>query len=158
MSVQEVLQFLKRKSKPIEDVGYGMVTKSTQPDKQYTFGLLYKATNEPESPVLDAHNEWVTGDVLQDSQWSYVKSGDRRIWLQHKLQGAVVLGEWVDIVTWPFEVKMALTTPGGGTHKASIPPNSVFMGVLWNSVGWDLVKRGLIRGFSLGGMARRKRN
>ena len=139
------------------DIGYSLVTKATQPAKQYTFGVLYKATNNPNRPLLDAHKDWATGDTLQSSQWAYVKKGDRRIWLQHKLRGAIVLGEWVDICVWPQEVSTSLSLPDGTTHKATVPANSVWMGVLWNSTGWQMVKAGEIRGFSLGGFTKRRR-
>jgi len=129
-------------------------------EKHYTFGILYKATDEQlEDPDFDAHGEAVTGDVLQDAQWQYVRSNDRNIYLQHGLVtgGMKVIGEWVDIVSWPFEVTIKMKLPGGSAKTHVIPANSVFMGVVWNELGWKLIKAGKLRGYSMGGVARRKK-
>ena len=131
------------------------VTKATK-ENQYTFGVMYKATNQRSDPELDAHDEFVTAEKLQESQWEYVKTGDRTIYRQHGLTGLQVLGEWVDIVSWPEEVKATLTLPGAAPRNTTIPANSVWMGILWTNEGWSLVKSGLIRGLSMGGSAKRR--
>jgi hypothetical protein len=129
-----------------------------QVEKKYTFGVAYLATNVPGDPELDSHKEFITAEELQDGQWDYVKSGDRSIYLQHGMTGSITkIGEWVDIVAWPFEASVELTLPGRPTIKRDIPANSVWIGVLWNDVGWPLVKSGKIRGLSIGGMAKRRR-
>ena len=154
-NIKHILEFIREHK---VDVGYGIMEKSANEDKKYTFGVCYKATNNPDQPLLDAHNEWVTGDILQESQWGYVKKGNRDIHLQHGMTGqSTKIGEWVDIVTWPQEVVMEFKLPDGSIRKGRIPANSVFMGILWTDQGWALVKSGKIRGISLGGMARRKR-
>jgi uracil-DNA glycosylase family 4 len=128
-------------------------------EKRYTFGILYKATDDQlKDPEFDAHNEAVTADTLQNSQWNYVRSNDRNIYLQHGLVtgSMTTIGEWVDIVSWPFETKIDMDLPTGEHVTHVIPANSVFMGVVWNDLGWRLVKEGKIRGYSMGGWARRK--
>jgi hypothetical protein len=137
------------------DVGYEVIKSAG--DKQYTFGVMYKATNDRRNPVEDAHREWATADELQGAQWDYVRSGDRSIQLQHGIMGFMKIGEWVDIVAWPKEETVTLTVPGEAPVETTIPANSVWMGVLWNDDGWKLVQQGKIRGFSMGGMARRRR-
>lgn len=138
-----------------ELLGMDVLQKATVADKQYTFGVLYKATNKPADPELDAHREFVEADQLQAGQWEYAKTGDRRIYLQHGVMGVVPIGEWVDLVSWPWEVEAEFTLPDGSPRKSVIPANSVWMGTLWNETGWRLVKTGRIRGFSMGGFARR---
>jgi hypothetical protein len=125
-------------------------------EEQYTFGVCYKATNMPRDPELDAHDEFIMADELQKGQWGYVQAGDRRIYLQHGAAGIIPVGEWVDIVAWPWEVTTKLTLPDGKSKETTIPANSVWMGVLWNDAGWRLVKSGQIRGLSMGGFAKRK--
>lgn len=128
----------------------------TDEDKQYTFGVMYKATEDKDDPELDAHDEFVMADLLQEAQWNYVKRGDRGIYLQHGFLGFKQIGEWVDIVAWPYEVEVELVLPGRAAKKTTIPANSVWMGVLWTDEGWKQVRAGKIRGFSMGGMASRE--
>jgi hypothetical protein len=137
------------------DLGYEVV--KSAPELKYTFGVMYKATNDRDQPIEDAHREWATADELQGSQWEYVKSGDRSIQLQHGIMGFMKIGEWVDIVAWPKEETVTLTVPGQDPVQSVIPANSIYMGVLWNDQGWQLVKQGRIRGLSMGGLARRRR-
>ncbi len=133
----------------------GMDVTEKAADEQYTFGVVYKATESKKSPELDAHREYIISEDLQKAAWGYVKTGDRRVYLQHGVQGIIPLGEWVDLVTWPYEVTTELKLPGQKAKKTMIPAGSVWMGVLWNDMGWDLVKAGQIRGFSLGGFQKK---
>lgn len=143
-------------SETMEAMDFDLIVTKAARERQYTFGVMYKATNERRSPELDAHDEFVTADKLQESQWGYVKTGDRTIYRQHGLTGLQILGEWVDIVSWPEEVKATLTLPGEPPRKTTIPANSIWMGILWSNEGWKLVKSGLIRGLSMGGTAKRR--
>lgn len=138
-----------------QDLDYGVMAKSAE--RQYTFGVVYSPSADLTSPIFDAHNEFIDTDLLQTGQWDYVRSGDRNIYLQHGLLGSIqVIGEWVDIVTWPFPVEISLFLPTGERRTVSVPAGSVWMGVVWNDIGWPLVKSGQIRGFSMGGFAARK--
>ena len=144
------MQFDSDDKAALVSLGMSVVTKAK--DKQYTFGVVYKATEDKNDPDLDAHQEFIIADDLQTAQWGYVQTGDRRIYLQHGAQGIIPIGEYVDIVTWPYEVEVELTLPNQTKkNKTMIPAGSVWMGVIWNDTGWPLVRDGLIRGFSLGG-------
>ena len=61
----------------------------------------------------------------------------------------------VEILTWPMPIQTSLTVPGETVHKVEFPPETPFMGVVWESWAWDLVKAGQLRGYSIGGQARR---
>ena len=112
---------------------------------RYTLGPWYV----PE--VTDAHGEWTDADELQQALWSYVKAGDRRIRLQHDRD--VVAGEWVEAVSWPFDVQVPLTLPDEQDRTYLFKAGTVFLGVIWEPWAWDRVKAGEIRGFSIGGEA-----
>ena len=101
----------------------------------------------------DAHGEWTDADTLQKAAWGYVESGDRRIRLQHDT--TVVAGEWVEAVTWPFEVSLPMTMADGSRQVQTFPPNTVFLGVVWEPWAWSRVVSGEINGFSIGGQADR---
>lgn len=131
----------------------GPVVKSIDA-KRYTLGPMYLAS--PDNPTLkdlDAHGEFVTRDDLQSAVWDYVRSGDRSLRLQHT--DGTSIGEWVEIMAWPTESEFPLTLPTGEVVTKRFPAGTVFMGAVWNDVGWDLVIKGKLRAYSLGGTAQR---
>ncbi len=122
--------------------------------KRYTMAPLYPAS--PESPTaahLDAHGDFATADDLQKAVWDYVRKGDRTIRDQHR--DGTAIGECVEIMSWPYEVTVPMTTAAGTTVQKSFAAGTVFLGVVWNELGWSDVVKGVKRGYSLGGMATR---
>lgn len=116
-------------------------------DKKFTLGPLYIPN------TLDAHSEWTDEEELQTAIWEYVRAGNRNIHLQHNRD--VVAGEWVEIMTFPYELSVPMSKASGDTENFTYPKNTVFMGVLWKDWAWDLVKSGKLRGYSIGGKAKR---
>jgi hypothetical protein len=112
-------------------------------ERRFTLGPWYVPDSE------DAHGEWTDADELQAGLWNYVRKGDRRIRLQHNTE--IVAGEWLEALTWPYDVEVPLTKSNGMTESVKFPAGTVFMGVQWESWAWELVKAGQIRGFSMGG-------
>ena len=84
--------------------------------------------------------------------WDWVRKGDRTIYLQHSDKAA---GEMVELLTWPFPIEASLSVPGQGVTKYTFPANTPYLGVIWEEWAWDLVKAGQLRGYSIGGTARR---
>ena len=113
-------------------------------EKRFTLGPWYIPNR------LDAHNEWTDSDELQAGLWEYVRKGDRGIRLQHNRD--IVAGEWVEAMQMPVPVKMRKHADGG---EVEYPEGTVFLGVVWKPWAWDLVKKGKIRGFSIGGSSGR---
>ena len=101
----------------------------------------------------DAHEEWTDPDELQKALWDYVSSGDRAIRLQHNTD--VVAGEWVEAMTMPFPVTMPMRKADGKIDHVEYPAGTVFLGVRWDDWAWDMVKKGEITGYSIGGSAER---
>jgi hypothetical protein len=119
-------------------------------EKRYTLGPMYVPNS------LDAQGEWTDDDELQQAVWRYVRSGDRRIRLQHNRD--IVAGEWVECMAWPYEVAVPMLQPEGLATEVDVttfPKNTVFLGVVWEPWAWALVKSGALRGFSIGGNAAR---
>lgn len=148
---ETALDVYRRKSDPVD-----MMIQKQDAEKRYTFGLLYKASPSELEPEVDAHGEFITATVLEEAIWDYVRRGDRRIFLQHMAEGMQPVGEWVNIVTWPYDQEVVMRLPNGQVNKTIIPAGSVWMGMIWNAEGWKLVKSSQVRGLSMGGMARRK--
>ena len=116
-------------------------------ERQFTLGPMYIPN------TMDAHNEWTDDEELQQAVWKYVQSGDRRIRLQHNRD--VVAGEWVEIMTLPYPTQVPMLKADGTTEPINFPKNTVFLGVIWDDWAWDKIKKGEIRGYSIGGRAER---
>ena len=115
-------------------------------EERYTLGPVYVPGR------IDGHGEFIDAPTLQKAIWEWVRSGDRTIYLQHSEKAA---GEMVEILTWPMPISTNLELPGEEIRKVEFPPETPFMGVVWESWAWDLVKAGQLRGYSIGGKARR---
>jgi hypothetical protein len=116
-------------------------------ERRFTLGPMYVPNQE------DAHGEWTDDNELQMALWDYVRSGDRRIRLQHNRD--VVAGEWTEVLTWPFEIEVPMLKADGSTELVKYPQNTVFMGIVWEPWAWNMVKEGKLRGLSIGGKAQR---
>lgn len=112
-------------------------------ERRFTLGPMYVPD------FLDAHGEWTDPDELQRALWDYVKAGDRRIRLQHNRE--IVAGEWVEAMTWPYPVTVPMYKATGELTEYTYPAGTVFLGVQWETWAWELVKRGDLRGYSIGG-------
>lgn len=122
----------------------GMIAKAAE--HRYTLGPAYVPDRE------DAHGEFTDSATLQKAMWEWVRKGDRTIYLQHSEKPA---GEMVELLTLPFPLEASLTVPNQGVTKFQFPANTPFLGVIWEPWAWDLVKSGQLRGYSIGGSARR---
>lgn len=116
-------------------------------EARFTLGPWYIPNME------DAHGEWTDAAELQAALWEYVRCGDRRIRLQHNVD--VVAGEWVEAMTWPYEVTVPMMLPDGASRDMTFPKDTVFLGVQWEPWAWELVKTGRVLGYSIGGSADR---
>jgi hypothetical protein len=116
-------------------------------DKRYTLGAMYIPDR------LDAHNEWTDAEELQRAVWDYVRSNDRRIRLQHNRE--TIAGEWVEVMSFPYELTVPITTPSGIMVNHTYPANTVFLGVIWEEWAWEKIQNGEILGYSIGGRAER---
>lgn len=117
-------------------------------ERRFTLGPWYVPN------MLDAHGEWTDDSELQSALWDYVRKGNREIRLQHTPDTKA--GEWVEALTWPFPVEVPMTSPeSGAVTRKRFPAGTVFLGVQWEPWAWEMVKRGEIRGYSIGGAAER---
>jgi hypothetical protein len=124
----------------------GVLPLAKQSEHRYTLGPVYVPD------VEDAHGEFTDSTTLQKALWDWVRKGDRRIFIQHSEK---VAGEMVEALTWPFPIEADLEVPNQGVTKQVFPADTPFLGVVWEDWAWDLVKAGELRGYSIGGRARR---
>jgi hypothetical protein len=151
-NIDEITPELARKAFPVafnevaKSIGSYEVSKA-EGEKRYTLGAMYIPDR------LDAHNEWTDAEELQRAVWDYVRSNDRRIRLQHNRD--IVAGEWVEVMAFPYELTVPITTPTGIMVNHTYPANTVFLGVIWEEWAWEKIQRGEILGYSIGGRAER---
>lgn len=118
-------------------------------EKRFSYAPMYMPGR------MDAHDEFVkSADDLQEAAWEYVRKtgADRTIYLQHIDKPA---GEWVEITSWPYDVEAPMKMPDGRVRKAKLPAGTVYMGVIWEPWAYEMVKKGKLLGFSMGGWAKR---
>lgn len=125
---------------------FSSVSKAIDEEERYTFSPWYV----PDS--LDAHDEWSDRKEVQQAFWNYLSQDNRDIRLQHNTD--IVAGEWVEGATWPFEVTVPVKHPEGDTEY-TFPAGTPFLGIVWQPWAWELIKKGDIRGLSIGGTANR---
>ena len=124
----------------------GTVPVTKADEQRFTLGPVYVPG------VEDAHGEFTDKETLQKALWDWMRAGDRTIYLQHSEKPA---GEMVEMLTWPMPIETALAVPGQGITKYAFPPDTPFMGVVWEPWAWKMVKAGELRGYSIGGKAQR---
>lgn len=149
-TVEDAFAGLSTKSteSPTEALSYA-VTKSSD-ERRYTLGPLYAPDRK------DAHGEWTDADTLQSAVWDYVRESSatgRRLNLQHGDFGDITVGEWVEVMAWPYEHEITLKQSDGTEVTQTMPAGTVYLGVVWDEAAWPEVKKGNLSGYSLGGMA-----
>jgi len=116
--------------------------------RRFTLGPLYVPDN------LDSQDEWTDPDTLQGAVWEWVRSGDRRVYLQHDRDTGV--GEWVEVMTLPEPWETTLRDgEGNEMGRVEFPSGTVMLGVVWTKEAWPLVRDNKLRGYSMGGASRR---
>ena len=131
--------------------GEGTPVLKAEGERRFTLGPFYVPDKN------DAHNEWVSGEDLREGIWKYMRKGKRDVFLQHTRERA---GEYVELMSWPYEHEVELWHPGmakdrSDVKKATMPANTAYMGVIWEPWAWERVKKGELRGLSMGGSAQR---
>lgn len=120
-------------------------------EERYTFGPLYAPSRK------DAHGEFTDAETLQKAVWEYVQESaedGRRIRLQHDdSEDPVTVGEWLEVVAWPYETTVKMTVPGEAERELVMPAGTVYLGVKWDEDAWDAIKSRKLTGYSMGGKA-----
>lgn len=117
----------------------------SDPDERYVFGPLYQPYK------LDAHLEWTDPDELRKSLHGFMR-GPREVRLQHSSH---VIGEAVEGFSSPWALPVELSLPTGESSTITLPAGTTYMGAIIKPQFWPLYKRGLLRGWSMGGLAGR---
>ncbi len=118
-------------------------------EQRYTLGIAYPAMKTDVAVAQDGHRDFVSAEALEKCAWSWMAK-NRDIGLFHQ-DGTEGHGTVVESYIWradPWVIKAA-----DGTQTVNL--GDWLLGVQWDDHGWDLVKAGLVRGWSPEGRARR---
>ncbi len=114
-------------------------------EQRYTLGLVYPAKE------VDFHGDTMSTEELEKSAWSVMSKGGVKIGLMHR-PGTAGAGTAVESYIYRGPVWKMKDVSG---EEQTIDPGDWLMGVVWNEEGWQAVKSGEIKGYSLQGIARK---
>ena len=115
-------------------------------EKRFTSGALYNSFDESNPDLQD---EFVDREELQESIWTWMRRGDRRVFDSHDVTKQI--GEVVELAVLPFDVAWKVSLPGEPDRELSLQAGAPIVGIVWEPSAWEDVKNGRIRGYSWGG-------
>lgn len=123
-----------------------------QEEKRYTLGLAYPALVAP-GKGADGFNDFISEEALERAAWEWMTKS-RQIGLFHQdgLDGQATVVEsyiWRG-PTWTVQSPVDNST-------VAIKSGDWMLGTVWNKEGWELVKAGLVQGWSPEGGAQRSK-
>ena len=132
---------------PLDKSGFVPVMKAEE--QKYTLGVVYPAKE------VDFHGDTMTPEELEKTAWNFMgKDGmASRVGLMHR-PGTAGAGRVVESYIYrgpKWEQKAA-----GDVAPQMVEPGDWLLGVVWNDEGWQAVKSGQIKGYSLQGLARKE--
>jgi len=119
--------------------------------QRYTLGLAYPALRPDVAIARDGHRDFCAPEALEKCAWEYM-TRYREVGMFHKEQ-TTGAAEVVESYIWRAP-DWTISSPMDGTQVV-IKAGDWLLGTVWDTEGWDLVQKGLIRGFSPQGGARR---
>jgi hypothetical protein len=107
---------------------------------------------------VDAHNEHVNAQELEDAVMKFAESGDKTLHLMHDDFGAdKTVGTIVACFTWPQDATVEMTQADGSVVKHLFPAGTAWAWCRFTKAAWPKVLDGTLGGLSMGGRALRSR-
>ncbi len=120
-------------------------------ESRYTLGVAYPAMRPDVTIAADGHRDFVGPDVLEKTAWAWM-SQHRDVNLFH--QGGTS-GHAQVVESYIYRgPDWTVSSPVDGLPYV-VKSGDWLLGTIWDTYGWDLVKAGLVRGWSPEGGARR---
>jgi Putative phage serine protease XkdF len=120
-----------------------------QDEQRYTLGVAYPAMKADVAVAADGHIDFVSPEVLEKTAWAWMTE-HRNIGLFHK---AGTEGHATVVESYIYRGPDWHNEIAGETHV--IKAGDWMLGTVWDEYGWQLVKAGLVNGWSPQGGARR---
>ncbi|MBX5477157.1 MAG: hypothetical protein IRZ18_08570 [Clostridia bacterium] len=122
-----------------EDSARYTVMKAAE-EQHYTLGIAYPADR------IDAHGEFTSAEELERTAWHWMAE-HRLIGIQHE-DGTT--GHGVPVESYIYR------GPDWEINGQTVRAGDWLLGVVWDDTAWDLIKRGVLKGYSIQGEAERK--
>lgn len=122
----------------------------SQDERRYTLGIAYPAMRADKAVAADGHRDFVSAEALEKTAWAFLKTGGVNMLHQDGTDGHAEICESYIYrgPDWNF------TSPVDGKEYA-VKEGDWMLGTVWDQEGWQMVKAGIINGFSPEGGARR---
>lgn len=136
---------------PAEKTAAVVVLKAAA-ERRFTLGVAYPA-NKPDVVVAaDGHRDFASPDALEKTAWEWM-SKHRDVNLFHR---ADTSGHATVVESYIYRgPDWRITSPVDGQAYV-VKAGDWLLGTIWDEPGWELVKRGLVNGWSPEGGARRR--
>jgi hypothetical protein len=120
-------------------------------ERRYTLGVSYPAMRTDVSVAADGHRDFVSAETLEKTAWEWMtKHRDVGMFHRKGTEGHATVVESY-IYRGP---DWTVPSPVDGNDYV-VKAGDWMLGTVWDQHGWELVKAGLIRGWSPEGGARR---
>ena len=130
-----------------------MTVVKAQAEQRFTYGLCYPALKADSARAADGAIDFAKPSVIEAAAWSWMlKSRDLGLYHDDTLGGGHA--QIVESHIWradPWVTKAA----DGSTVR--IERGDWLIGCIWSPEAWDLVRKGLVTGFSMQGAAQRRK-
>ena len=133
------------------DVAASLVVKA-MPEQRFTLGVAYPAWRADKGRALDGKRDYAPADVVEKTAWDWMAKS-RRIGLHH--------GDYIGSPKGADEGHATVVEsyiyrgPDWDLGDQLVKSGDWLLGLLWDTSGWDLVKRRLVDGMSVFGRATR---
>lgn len=119
-------------------------------ERRYTLGVSYPAMRVDTAVAQDGHRDFVSAEALEKSAWEFLKNGGVNMFHRNGTDGhAEVVESYIYRgPDWHF------TSPVDNKEYV-VKSGDWMLGVVWDEHGWEMVKAGLVNGWSPEGGARR---
>lgn len=123
------------------------------PERRFTLGLAYPAMKPDASMAADGHRDFVSPEVLEKTahEWLH-KYRDVNLFHKDGTSGHFTPAE---SYIWRFPDWEVPSPVDGKTYV--VKAGDWLLGGYWDEYGWELVKAGLVNGWSPEGTARRSK-
>ena len=122
-----------------------------EPERRFTLGLAYPAMKPDVGKAADGHRDFVSPEVLEKTAHEWLrKYRDVNMFHEDQTSGHF---EPAESYIWRAP-DWSITSPVDGSVYV-IKSGDWLLGGYWDESGWELVKAGLVNGWSPEGTARR---
>jgi len=121
-----------------------------QDERRYTLGIAYPAMRADKAVAADGHRDFVSAEALEKTAWAFLKNGGVNMFHQDGTDGHADIVE-----SYIYRGPDWVFTSPVDSKEYAVKEGDWMLGTVWDQEGWQMVKAGLINGWSPEGGARR---